>query len=175
MRNILYRIKRKISNLTSPSKPRFLHGARFYSNSLIDTLFPELIEIGDDFTSAPGSIILAHDASTLIHSNKYRVQKVKIGNRVFLGANSVILPGVTIGNDVIIGSGAIVSKDVTSNSVVVGNPGKIISTIDEYIHKCETRNILYLANPDFLYRINNGKVLVEEDLEKLRKFVYNQL
>lgn len=100
------------------------------------------MEIGDDFISAPGSIILAHDASTLWHTGKYRVQKTKIGNRV-LGANSIILPGVVVGDDVIIGSGSVVTKDIASNSVVAGNPARVVSTISEYIDKCEQRKILY--------------------------------
>ena len=98
---IINKFFKKVYHLIYPPRVRFKHGQRFYSNSLIDTLFPELVEIGDDFISAPGSIILAHDASTLWHTGKYRVQKTKIGNRVFLGANSIILPGVVVGDDVI--------------------------------------------------------------------------
>ena len=97
---IIKKVFKKVYHLIYPPRVRFKHGQRFYSNSLIDTLFPELVEIGDDFISAPGSIILAHDASTLWHTGKYRVQKTKIGNRVFLGANSIILPGVVVGDDV---------------------------------------------------------------------------
>lgn len=80
---IINKFFKKVYHLIYPPRARFKHGQRFYSNSLIDTLFPELVEIGDDFISAPGSIILAHDASTLWHTGKYRVQKTKIGNRVF--------------------------------------------------------------------------------------------
>lgn len=175
MNNFLYRIKRKICNLINPPKVRFKHGSRFYSNSLIDTLFPEQIEIGDDFISAPGSIILAHDASTLMHTNKYRVQKTKIGNKVFLGANSVVLPGVKIGDNVIVGSGAVVSKDISSNSVVVGNPAKVICTVEEYIRRSEDRGVLYFADPHFMKVINQGKVIGEDECERLRRFIYNQM
>ena len=77
------------------------HGYNFHSNSLIDTLFPKLITIGDNFTSAPGSIILAHDASTFKHTDYYRTQKTIIGNNVFLGANAIVMPGVTVGDNVI--------------------------------------------------------------------------
>ena len=59
--------------------------------------------IGDDFISAPGSIILAHDASLVNKYGVYRLEPTNIGNRVFLGANATILPGVKIGDDVIIG------------------------------------------------------------------------
>ena len=55
---IIKKVFKKVYHLIYPPRVRFKHGQRFYSNSLIDTLFPELVEIGDDFISAPGSIIL---------------------------------------------------------------------------------------------------------------------
>lgn len=53
-------------------------------------------------------------------------QKVIIKNDVWIGANSVIMPGVTIGNGVIIGAGAIVTKDVPDYAIVAGVPAEII-------------------------------------------------
>jgi len=51
---------------------------------------------------------------------------VVIGKNVWIGANSVILPGVKIGNNSIIGAGSTVTEDVPPLSVAVGNPAKII-------------------------------------------------
>lgn len=53
-------------------------------------------------------------------------QIVNIQNDVWIGANSVILPGLKIGNGAIIGAGAVVTKDVPDYAVVVGSPAKII-------------------------------------------------
>lgn len=55
---------------------------------------------------------------------------VKIGNRCWIGANAIILPGVTIGDNVVIGSGSIVTKDIPSNSIAVGNPACVIKKND---------------------------------------------
>ena len=52
-------------------------------------------------------------------------KKVIIGNDVWIGANSIILPGVTIGNGVVIGAGSIVTKSVDDYLIVCGNPAKI--------------------------------------------------
>jgi maltose O-acetyltransferase len=93
------------------------------------------IEIGDDVTLAPRVHILAHDASTKKHLNYTRIGKVKIGNRVFIGAGSIILPGVTIGNDVIIGAGSIVSRDIPDGQLVAGNPARFICTIDDFLQR----------------------------------------
>ena len=57
---------------------------------------------------------------------------VSIGNNVFIGVNSVVMPGVTIGNDVIIGALTLVDKDIPDGKVVCGNPGKIIASTKDY-------------------------------------------
>ena len=98
-----------------------------------------LIEIGDDVTIAPRVHILCHDASTKPFLNYTKIGRVNIGNRVFIGAESVILPGVTIGDDVAIGANSTVTHDVPNNSVVVGSPARIICTLDEYLEKEEQR------------------------------------
>lgn len=93
------------------------------------------IEIGDNVVMAPRAHILAHDASTYSMFGYTRVANVKIGNNVFLGAGSIVLPGVTVGDNVVVGAGAVVTKDIPSNSVVAGNPAKVISTLEEYKNK----------------------------------------
>ena len=173
-RRLLSKIIRRILAMSSVEH-KFKHGKCFYSNSLVDTLFPKLVEIGDNFVSAPGSIILAHDASTFLFTDKYRVQKTTIGNNVFLGANSVILPGITIGDNVIIGSGCVVTKDIPSESVVAGNPGRVIGSVQNYIAKCESRGILYSANSEFVAQSRKGDAHSDTDLDKFRSYIYAQI
>lgn len=50
-----------------------------------------------------------------------------IGNRVWIGANAVVVGNIKIGNNVLIGPGSYINFDVSDNAVVIGNPGKIIS------------------------------------------------
>lgn len=52
--------------------------------------------------------------------------KVTIGNDVWIGMRSIIMPGISIGNGVIIDAGAVVTKDVPDYAVVGGVPAKII-------------------------------------------------
>ena len=47
--------------------------------------------------------------------------------------------GVKIGNKVVVGAGTVVSKDIPDNTVVVGNPYRIIMAYDEYMKKNEDR------------------------------------
>jgi len=98
----------------------------------------EVGEIGDNVTLAPNVTILAHDASMKNTLNFTKIAKVKIGNNVFIGANSVILPGISIGDNVIIGAGSVVSKSIPSNSVAAGNPCKVIKSFDQFIEEHST-------------------------------------
>lgn len=58
---------------------------------------------------------------------KNRNMEVKIGNRVWLGANVIVLPGVTIGEGAVCCAGCVVTKDVEPFSVVAGIPAKKVS------------------------------------------------
>ncbi len=94
-----------------------------------------LIEIGDNVTMAPRVHVLCHDASTKIWLGHAKIGMVTIGNNVFIGANTVILPGSKIGDNVIIGAQSLVSGDVPANSVVAGCPAKVISSLPDYLEK----------------------------------------
>ena len=98
-----------------------------------------LIEIGDNVTLAPRVHVLCHDASTKQFLDYTKIGRVTIGDNVFIGAESVILPGVTVGNNVIIGANSTVTHDIPENSVAVGSPARVICSLDEYLAKERVR------------------------------------
>lgn len=100
---------------------------------IIDGSHSYHISIGNDVSLAPNVHILAHDASTWWFLEYTRIMNTTIGNKVFIGAGSIIMPGVTIGNEVIIGAGSVVTKDVPDNCVYAGNPAKFLMHTNEYI------------------------------------------
>lgn len=81
---------------------------------------PKGIHIGSDTRVTGGVLILAHDDCRRLKTNTY------IGNRCFIGARSIIMPGIRIGDEVVVGAGSVVTKDVPSNCIVAGNPARII-------------------------------------------------
>lgn len=50
--------------------------------------------------------------------------KIEIGDRVSVGARSIITKGVKIGDDALIGPSSIVTRSVEAGSFVLGNPAK---------------------------------------------------
>ena len=90
------------------------------------------IVFGNNIELAPGVSIISsnHDTSNL--KKHVEGKPISIGNNVWIGANSTILPEVKIGNNVIIGANSVVTKDIPSNSVAVGNPCKVIKEKEPY-------------------------------------------
>jgi acetyltransferase-like isoleucine patch superfamily enzyme len=89
--------------------------------------------VGDDVLISPNCSILTgtyhFDRLDTPLQDQGTVSKgVRIGNRVWIGANSVVLAGADIGDNVIVSAGSVVSGAVKANSVVLGNPAKVIFT-----------------------------------------------
>lgn len=56
---------------------------------------------------------------------------IHIGNNVWIGAASVILPGVHIGDNTVIGAGSVVTKNIPANVVAVGTPCRVMREIND--------------------------------------------
>ena len=102
----------------------------------IDSSHAWLISIGNNVTIAPRVHILAHDASTKKRLGYTRIGLVGIGDNVFVGADSAILPGVQLGGGCIVGAGSVVSRDVPPGKVVAGVPARVICDVDDYVTRC---------------------------------------
>lgn len=130
-----------------------------------------LIEIGNRVTLAPRVHILAHDASTKRMLDYTLIGKVIIGDDVFIGAGSIVLPNVTIGNKVIIGAGSVVKHSIPGNSVAVGNPAKVICTYEEYKTKREQQ----LANTAVFDESFTIHQISEEKKQLMKEKLSNQI
>jgi len=104
-------------------------------NCIIDPDHCFHIKIGNNVTFAPNVHVLAHDASTKKFIGYTKVKNTTIGNNVFVGAGSLILPGVQVGDNVIIAAGSVVITDVPDDTVFGGNPAQQISTTSSYLEK----------------------------------------
>ena len=89
--------------------------------------------MGDDVLVSPNCTILTgsyrFDRLDVPLPQQGSVSKgVRIGQRVWIGANSVVLDGADIGDNVIVSAGSVVSGTIKANSIVLGNPAKVIFT-----------------------------------------------
>lgn len=109
-------------------------GDNFFANYNLTILDVGKVTIGDNAQIAPNVSI--YTAGHPIHPDsrnsgyEYGIP-ISIGNNVWIGGNTVILPGVTIGDNVVIGAGSVVTKNIPANMIAAGNPCRVIREIVE--------------------------------------------
>lgn len=111
----------------------------------IRSVIPPMVTIGDNVMMGPDCHIFTafHEYSRTdipMRCQRYSGRKpVIIGNDVWIGIRTIIMPGVRIGNGVIIGAGAVVTKDVPDYAIVGGVPARVLrfrgQNIDEEKNK----------------------------------------
>lgn len=109
-------------------------GKNVYANFNLTLVDDGDIFVGDHVMFAP-NVTLA-TATHPIHPGLRRKQAqynlpIYIEENVWIGANSVVLPGVRIGANSVIGAGSVVTKDIPANVVAVGNPCRVMREIGE--------------------------------------------
>lgn len=102
-----------------------------YNCTIIDT---GEVTIGDNCQLAPNvSLFTAgHPLHPVSRNSLYEFGKpITIGDNVWLGGGTIVLPGVTIGSNSVIGAGSVVTRDIPEWSLAVGNPCRVIRRITE--------------------------------------------
>ena len=138
---------------------------RFYG--MKPTMFstePWLITIGDDCYITANCLFVTHDGGTLILRKEVPdlelTAPIEIGNDVYIGINTTILPGTKVGNRCIIGACSLLKGEYPDNSVIAGVPAKVIKTTDEYLEQAK-QNSLHFGH------------LIGKDKEKELKKYFN--
>ncbi len=114
---------------------KYVHlGNGVYANFNLTLVDDTDIFVGDNVMFAPNVTIITgtHPIKPDIRENKAQYNLPdKIGNNVWIGAGSIVMPGVTIGDNTVIGAGSIVTKDIPSNVVAYGSPCVVKRQISE--------------------------------------------
>ncbi len=88
------------------------------------------IILGKNFLFAPNVQIISSNHNQKEKKKHEYATSIEIGDNVWIGANTIVLPGVKIGSNSIIAAGSVVTKSFTeSNIVIAGNPAKKIKDI----------------------------------------------
>lgn len=108
-------------------------GEHFFANTNLVILDEAKVTFGDNVFIAPNCAFytVGHALNpTERNADTQYAYPITIGNNVWIGGNTVVLPGVTIGNNVTIGAGSVVTKDIPDNALAVGNPCRVIRFLD---------------------------------------------
>jgi len=109
-------------------------GNNVYANFNLTLVDDTHIYIGDDVMIGPNVTLATAGHPIDPELRKKNAQfnmPITIGNNVWIGANTVVLPGVTIGDNTVIGAGSVVTKDLPCNVVALGNPCRIRREINQ--------------------------------------------
>ena len=109
-------------------------GKRNFINSHFWSSEPFLITIGDDCQITNGVRMFTHGGGHVLRDvfpTFDSFGKIKIGNRVYIGSCSLIMPGVTIEDNVLVASGSVVTKSIPADCIAGGNPAKVIKTLKQ--------------------------------------------
>lgn len=104
-------------------------GKNFYSNHNLVILDVNTVTIGNNVMCGPNVQIYTagHPINSVERISGIEFGKpIVIGDNVWIGGGSIILPNITIGNNVVIAAGSVVTKNIPDNVVIAGNPAKII-------------------------------------------------
>ncbi len=115
---------------------------------------PFLISIGNNVTVTSGVRFITHDGTSWlmrdVRGRRYFYQRILIGNNVFIGVNSIIMPGVKIDDNVIVAAGSVVTKSIPRNVIVGGVPAKIIGSYDDIKYRMLNH---YVTEDDIDFRL----------------------
>lgn len=109
-------------------------GKNFFANYNCTIIDVAKVTIGDNCQMAPNVAIYTagHPVHPVSRNSAYEYGiEVTIGANVWIGGNTVILPGVHIGSNTVIGAGSVVTKDIPDWVIAGGNPCKVIRKITE--------------------------------------------
>jgi acetyltransferase-like isoleucine patch superfamily enzyme len=84
------------------------------------------LQIGDNVSVSEGAAIITLEHDPNSPTFEARGAPVRIGNRVFVGARAILLPGVAIGEGAVVAAGAVVTRDVAPLAIVAGVPARSI-------------------------------------------------
>lgn len=138
--------------------------------SFDDTNYAFLIQLGDCVTVGRNVRFLAHDASMRRSLGIVKIGLIRVGSHVFIGENSIILPGVEIGEYTVIGAGSVVSSNVPARSVFAGSPAKYICSYDDFMKR---HDMAFEKQPVFEISKWDFSTISPEEREKVKNALRN--
>lgn len=106
---------------------------------------PWCITLGSHVHITKEVLFVTHDGGTLLYRHLVPdleiTKPITVGNYVYIGVRSIIMPGVNIGNNCIIAAGSVVTRNVPDNTIVGGVPAKFIKSSTEYFEQIQIKSL----------------------------------
>lgn len=131
---------------------------------------PELIKLGNNVVIASEVLFVTHDAinymtNHLEKNKKYQLYlgAIEIGDNVFIGSRSMIMPNVKIANNIIVGAGSIITHDLKESGVYAGSPARKIGEFNQFLEK------RWMSQPDLRKKEKRYRQVWDEFYEARNK------
>ena len=100
-----------------------------FGTSLVAT---ERISVGSNCQIGPFCMVMDNSYHRIEPERRNEVPPsgpVIIGDNVWLGARTIVLPGVSIGDHSVIGAGSVVTHDIPARTLAAGVPARVLKDI----------------------------------------------
>lgn len=118
-------------------------GKQFYANHNLTILDAAPVTFGDNVFIGPscGFYTAGHPIDAEQRNLGLEIAwPISVGSDVWIGGNTVVMPGLSIGSNVVIGAGSVVTKNIPDNVIAMGNPCRVFRPItEEDKHKYRSR------------------------------------
>jgi maltose O-acetyltransferase len=104
------------------------NGCFIGTDVVIETAFPFLVKVGHGSVIGLRTTIVAHFDGDVAANGVPRQPTVVIGENVFIGPATVIMPNVRIGAGSVVAAGSVVTRSVPPRRMVQGNPARVVGT-----------------------------------------------
>ena len=97
---------------------------------------PYLVKIGNHVEISGNVHFITHDGGAWVFRREYPTldvfSPIIIGNNVFIGYGSILLPGTRVEDNCVIGAGSVVRGTLSANGVYAGTPVKKVKALEKY-------------------------------------------
>lgn len=126
-----------------------------------NVIFADHVTVVNNFHNYKSSDMLPFDYRAI-------ARPVHIGDNVWIGMNSIILPGVKIEEGAIVAAGSVVTKSVPKCAIVAGNPARIVKYRDIRKYNSLVKNKKYI---DVFFQNNTPEMIIKN---KFNPFLSNK-
>jgi acetyltransferase-like isoleucine patch superfamily enzyme len=128
--NCSFRSFRLHQHITVKKNAELAIGYNSFLNDGVNICSTQSIRIGHNAKIGDMTYIYDTDFHEISPEKPTKHVPVSIGNNVWIGAKSIILPGSVIGDHCVIAAASVVTGEIPAKSLAAGTPARVIETLN---------------------------------------------